>query len=79
MGPYGCGQTWFQYAVIASPAVTVAVSWRAPDVPSSLQWIVGSVASVIGLLHRASSQHLGPSTTDRAGGDETGRDERRTR
>lgn len=50
IGPMACGQTWFQYAVIAVPAETVPVSWRAPDVPSSLQAIVGSVALVIGLL-----------------------------
>lgn len=36
---------WFQYAVIAVPAAAVAVNWRAPDVPSSLHAIVGSVAS----------------------------------
>ncbi len=50
MGPIAWGQTWFQYAVIAEPAATVAVSWRAPAVPSSLQARVGSVASWIGLL-----------------------------
>lgn len=41
---------WFQYAVMAVPAGTVPVSWRAPEVPSSLQAIVVDVASVIGLL-----------------------------
>lgn len=50
MGPYAWGHTWFQYAVIAEPASTVAVSCRALDVPSSLQDSVGSVGSVIGLL-----------------------------
>lgn len=50
MGPKACGHTVFQYAVMAEPAATVAVSWSAPEVPSSLHAIVGSVASVIGLL-----------------------------
>ena len=50
MGPYGCGQTWFQYAVMGWPATAVVLSWSAPDVPLSLQESVGSVASWIGLL-----------------------------
>ena len=41
---------WFQYAVMGSPALVVAVSWRAPEVPSSLQARVDAVASVMGLL-----------------------------
>ena len=42
----------FQYAVIAEPALTVAVSCKAPDVPSSLQASVDAVASVMGALNR---------------------------
>ena len=50
IGPYACGQTWFQYAVMADPAATVAVSCSALDVPSSLHASVGSDTLVIGLL-----------------------------
>ena len=56
MGPMLWGQIWFQYAVILDPAATVAVSWRAPEVPSSLQAMVGSVASWMGLLNSACDQ-----------------------
>ena len=52
IGPVLWGQGTFQYAVMSEPALIVAVSWRAPDVPSSLQAIVGSVAFWIGLLKR---------------------------
>ena len=41
---------WFQYAVMGVPAATVPVSWRAPDVPSSLEARVVAVASWMGLL-----------------------------
>ena len=43
---------WFQNAVMGVPAATVPVSWRAPEVPSSLQASVVEVASVIGLLKK---------------------------
>ena len=36
--------------MIGVPAATLAVSCKAPELPSSLQARVGSVASVIGLL-----------------------------
>ena len=51
MGPVLCGQIWFQYAVMSEPAATVAVCWRAPAVPSSLQARVAAVASWMGLLY----------------------------
>lgn len=59
IGPVSCGQIWFQKAVMGEPAATVAVSWSAPEVPSSLQAMVGSVASWIGLLY---TSHVNTNT-----------------
>lgn len=55
MGPYGCSQSEFQYAVMAEPAEMLAVSWLLPEVPSSLHARVAEVGSVMGLLYRRSS------------------------